>query len=93
MPTTLRYGRGVEQGVAASELKAIPDRVVELAAFYVCSLLPGFFESMIVKSVITTNVVMKSESSNTSINYWYAKNYDPLQDIRLIVKNYKQLGS
>ena len=26
------------------------------------------------------------------IDYWYARNYEPLTDIKLIVKNYRQLG-
>lgn len=28
-----------------------------------------------------------------SVDYWYAKNYDPVHDVRLIVKNYKHLGT
>lgn len=33
------------------------------------------------------------EESGKTIDYWYAKNFEVLQDIRLIVKNYKHLGS
>ena len=45
------------------------------------------------KAVISTNGKIMAEPNDNSINYWYAKNYEPLQDIRLIVKNYKHLGS
>jgi hypothetical protein len=44
------------------------------------------------KSVISTNSIASIQSNDAAINYWYAKNYEPLQDIRLIVKNYKRLG-
>jgi GT2 family glycosyltransferase len=33
-----------------------------------------------------------SEKNENRIDYWYAKNYEPSQDVRLIIKNYKQLG-
>lgn len=33
----------------------------------------------------------KPEINENSIDYWYAKNYEPSQDVRLIVKNYKHL--
>lgn len=38
-----------------------------------------------------SKVVNVHESSN-EIDYWYAKNYEPVHDIRLIVKNYIHLG-
>ena len=43
------------------------------------------------KPVITTHGIGSSEN-DSRIDYWYAKNYEPLHDIRLIVKNYKYLG-
>jgi hypothetical protein len=45
------------------------------------------------KAVINTNNIMVGKPKDSPINYWYAKNYEPLQDIHLIVKNYKHLGS
>ena len=27
------------------------------------------------------------------VDYWYAKDYDPLQDISILLKNYRYLGS
>ena len=44
------------------------------------------------KPVINTHQ-LSFATNDTEIDYWYAKNYDPLRDIHLIVKNYKQLGS
>jgi GT2 family glycosyltransferase len=35
--------------------------------------------------------VLPSQNIET-IDYWYAKNYEPIHDIRLIVKNYRHLG-
>ena len=43
------------------------------------------------KPVISTHGFAAPEN-DSSINYWYARNYEPLHDIRLIVKNYKHLG-
>jgi GT2 family glycosyltransferase len=43
------------------------------------------------KPVINTHSLEITES-DSRIDYWYAKNYEPLHDIRLIVKNYKHLG-
>ena len=43
-------------------------------------------------AVININGV-KREKNENRIDYWYAKNYEPSQDIRLIIKNYKQLDS
>ncbi len=42
------------------------------------------------KPVITTYGVDSSENDGR-IDYWFAKNYEPLHDIRLIVKNYRYL--
>ena len=42
--------------------------------------------------VINTHDFASSENDGR-IDYWYARNYEPLHDIRLIVKNYKYLGS
>lgn len=42
--------------------------------------------------VVSTNGIFKEEKDDHSINYWYAKNYEPIHDIRLIVKNYRHLG-
>ncbi|MDQ3683619.1 MAG: glycosyltransferase family 2 protein [Bacteroidota bacterium] len=50
-------------------------------------------------SVLSPNGTIKtlaqslSAESKTSIDYWYARNYEPLQDILLILKNYRKLGS
>ncbi len=33
------------------------------------------------------------EESLHMVDYWYARDYEPLNDLRLIVKSYKQLGS
>jgi GT2 family glycosyltransferase len=44
------------------------------------------------QSVISTNGIISGDGNENSINYWYAKNYEPIQDIRLIVKNYRHLG-
>jgi hypothetical protein len=33
------------------------------------------------------------QESKTLIDYWYAKNYEPIRDILLILKNYSKLGS
>ncbi len=50
-------------------------------------------------SVLSPNGTIKalaqslSAESKTLIDYWYAKNYEPLQDILLILKNYRKLGS
>jgi lipopolysaccharide/colanic/teichoic acid biosynthesis glycosyltransferase len=43
------------------------------------------------KSVISINGIM-TENKNR-IDYWYAKNYEPWQDVRLIVKNYNHLSN
>jgi hypothetical protein len=43
------------------------------------------------KPVINTHSMGNAEN-DSRIDYWYAKNYEPLHDIRLIVKNYKHLG-
>jgi hypothetical protein len=43
------------------------------------------------KPVINTHTTGITEN-DSRIDYWYAKNYKPLYDIRLIVKNYKHLG-
>lgn len=43
------------------------------------------------KPVINTHGFSVSDDDGV-IDYWYAKNYEPLRDIHLIVKNYKQLG-
>jgi GT2 family glycosyltransferase len=43
------------------------------------------------KPVINTQS-MGITGNDSRIDYWYAKNYEPLHDIRLIVKNYKHLG-
>jgi hypothetical protein len=43
------------------------------------------------KPVINTHTKGITEN-DSRIDYWYAKNYKPLYDIRLIVKNYKHLG-
>jgi GT2 family glycosyltransferase len=43
------------------------------------------------KPVISTHGFVSSENDGR-IDYWYARNYEPLHDIRLIVKNYKYLG-
>lgn len=43
--------------------------------------------------VISTNGLSTDENNDHSINYWYAKNYEPIHDIRLIVKNYRHLGN
>ncbi|MFN2440278.1 MAG: hypothetical protein ABR503_13830, partial [Chitinophagaceae bacterium] len=50
-------------------------------------------------SVLSANGTIKAlaqslpAESITLIDYWYAKNYEPLQDILLILKNYRKLGS
>jgi hypothetical protein len=44
------------------------------------------------KPVINTHRLAVTED-DARIDYWYAKNYDPLRDIHLIVKNYKRLDS
>jgi GT2 family glycosyltransferase len=41
--------------------------------------------------VVSTNGIFSDEKDDHSINYWYAKNYEPIHDIRLIVKNYRHL--
>ena len=43
------------------------------------------------RSVISINEINPGKNE-TRIDYWYAKNYEPSQDIRLIVKNYRHLG-
>ncbi len=43
------------------------------------------------KPVINTHSI-GSPGNDDRIDYWYAKNYEPLHDIRLIVKNYKHLS-
>ena len=50
------------------------------------------------KGVIAVNGVYNISAalpweSKELIDYWYAKDYDPLDDIKIILKNYKQLGS
>lgn len=42
-------------------------------------------------SVLGTNGMTPAKNKN-KIDYWYAKNYEPMQDIQLIIKNYKHLG-
>jgi hypothetical protein len=42
------------------------------------------------KPVINTHEFAIADDDRM-IDYWYAKNYEPLRDIHLIVKNYKQL--
>ena len=50
-------------------------------------------------SVLSPNGTIKTlaqslpADSKTLIDYWYAKKYEPLQDIILILKNYRKLGS
>ena len=50
-------------------------------------------------SVLSPNGTIKTlaqslpADSKTLIDHWYAKNYEPLQDIFLILKNYSKLGS
>jgi GT2 family glycosyltransferase len=50
-------------------------------------------------SVLSPNGTIKTlaqslpADSKTLIDYWYAKKYEPLQDIVLILKNYRKLGS
>ncbi|MES1214264.1 MAG: hypothetical protein ABUT20_02010, partial [Bacteroidota bacterium] len=51
------------------------------------------------KGIIACNAVPLSVNqllppeSLTMVDYWYARDYDPFNDIRLIWKCYKQLGS
>lgn len=41
---------------------------------------------------LNTFQVSNAESLQ-KIDHWYAKDYDPLQDVKLIIKNYKRLGN
>ena len=48
------------------------------------------------ESIITAigNTPHKSDSDNLmAIDYWYAMNYEPLMDLKLILKNYRQLDN
>jgi GT2 family glycosyltransferase len=47
------------------------------------------------EAVVSTdgNAPSKLHHNSQAIDYWYAKNYDPLLDIKLILKNYKHLGN
>ena len=50
------------------------------------------------KSVLAPNGKKESASALSrdnlySLNYWYARNYDPLQDVKTIFTHYKYLGS
>lgn len=41
---------------------------------------------------VITNYGIDPSDNDGRIDYWFAKNYEPLHDIRLIVKNYRHLG-
>ena len=51
------------------------------------------------KGIIACNAMPVSirqqfpEESLRMVDYWYARDYDPLNDLQLILKMYKQLGS
>jgi hypothetical protein len=51
------------------------------------------------KGIISCNAVPLSikqplpAESLRMVDYWYARDYEPLHDLRLIWKTYKQLGS
>ena len=50
------------------------------------------------KSVLAPNGKREHESTLSpdnlySLNYWYARNYEPLQDVKTIFTHYKYLGS
>jgi O-antigen biosynthesis protein len=47
------------------------------------------------KAVISeTGILEENSTGNTpNIDYWYARNYEPIHDIRLIFKNYKLLNA
>jgi hypothetical protein len=37
-------------------------------------------------------VLKKLDAHHAQVDYWYARNYEPLQDLKLLLKNYRQLG-
>jgi lipopolysaccharide/colanic/teichoic acid biosynthesis glycosyltransferase len=55
--------------------------------------LPGVRKGVIAVNGAYNNNAALPQESKELIDFWYAKDYDPFDDIKLILKNYKQLGS
>ena len=52
-------------------------------------LLPALRPSVLGPSGLKQNLAVEEQEP---VDYWYAKNYDPMHDIQVILKNYKHLG-